>query len=906
MEFRILGPLYADAGTGSGPVEIRQPLLQAALAVLLLRANLDCPRSLLIEALWGSEPPGSPEAALRVCISRLRLCLGGCASRLGTVGPLGGRAPDHRIQRGYRMMVRPGELDVDEFKDLADQGHAELDSGNASAAASSLAQALALWGDPPMPDVPDTPSIAADVARLRAQRRAVGDALIDAQLAMGRYEEVARQLRPVVLADPGRERACGQLMQAYQALGMRNDALEIYQLSRQAAHEEHGTEPGPRLTHLYGKILAEELAADPPPQLSVTLPDIPRYQVPAPPADFTGRSAAVASTISYLARPGLPVVVISGGPGAGKSATAAAAALALRDRFPDGQLYAELGGIAQPRDPQDVLSDILQSLGIPGRALPAAFAARSALYRSLLADRKILVVLDHAAKAAHVRPLVPGGIGPAVLVTSRGRLGGLSGARTVELDGLAATDALALLGSAAGPDRVVAEPEAADAIVAACAGMPLALRLAGTALAARPGLTLARLAGDLTGGRALRVLAADDVSVRSAIAASYSAVSSQARLALSLAAITMPGEIPAWAVGDLGGSDAVIGQLAAAGLIRQTADEVAGPRYFLHPLTRAYAAEQRQEAGGFRARALARMRAGWIWRTDRVAAELPSLPFLVDLPRLSPPGQAAVNSATGNNDVAAADLSCPVATGWLDSERANLTAVAVQACADGDYDGAIDLASRQIAYYCIRGTIDEPVSRWREIAASAAAGGGDVASARAEYFLACLLAERVDGLREAWEVLAGCLPVLAKAGDHRTAAHGYALMGHCASEHRRHAAAIKAARRALDLRAGGDAVGCAAHVVLGVTLARVGMTATGTIRCREALQEAEKLREPAYVAQAMLALAEALMLTGQARAAADWCREGADVARSYGSEPMAGRFAKLLGRADRHSSGQIQ
>src|SRR5271165_7206133 len=103
MEFRILGPLYADAGTGDGPAVIRQPLPQSALAVLLLRANRPCPRDWLIEALWGTEPPGSPEASLRVCISRLRQSLGGCAARLASVGPPGGRAPGHRQQRGYLM-----------------------------------------------------------------------------------------------------------------------------------------------------------------------------------------------------------------------------------------------------------------------------------------------------------------------------------------------------------------------------------------------------------------------------------------------------------------------------------------------------------------------------------------------------------------------------------------------------------------------------------------------------------------------------------------------------------------------------------------------------------------------------------------------------------------------------------
>jgi DNA-binding SARP family transcriptional activator len=219
MEFRILGPLYADAGTGTGPAVITQPLLQSALAVLLLRANRPCPRSLLVETLWGTEPSAAPEAALRVCISRLRGCLGDCAGRLESVSTAGGRTPGHRQQRGYMMVVRPGELDVDEFTDLVAQGQAELDSGNAAAAAASLVQALALWGDPPLPDLPVSPALAATAARLRNQRRAAMDALVDARLAAGESEQVLGQLRADVLANPGRERSCAQLMTAYHSLG---------------------------------------------------------------------------------------------------------------------------------------------------------------------------------------------------------------------------------------------------------------------------------------------------------------------------------------------------------------------------------------------------------------------------------------------------------------------------------------------------------------------------------------------------------------------------------------------------------------------------------------------------------------------------------------------------------------
>jgi DNA-binding SARP family transcriptional activator len=601
VEFRILGPLYADAGTDREPAVIGQPLLQSALAVLLLRANRTCPRTMLVEALWGNEAPSSPEAALRVCISRLRRCLGDCAGRLVTVGPPGGRSPAYRQQRGYVMVVRPGELDVDEFTDLAEQGQAELDSGNATAAAASFMQALALWGDPPLPDVPRSAALAGDIARLTNHRRAVIDALIDAQLAAGEQEQVLGQLRAAVVADPGRERACEQLMRACHALGLHKEALDVYQLARRVTLEQQGTEPDPALTVLYRRILAEETAAAGP---ATKLTDLPRgvpvlgaSQVPGPPPDFTGRPGEIATVIGHLNGAAVPVTVVSGAPGAGKSALAAAAAMQLRSSFVDGQLYAELGGVERPANPQDVLAGMLQTMGIPARRIPAAGPARSALYRSLLAGRNVLVIADDAATAAQVRPLIPAPGGAAVLVTSRGRLTGLAGARFVALSGLPDEDALALLGLTAGQSRIAAEPGAARAIIAACAGLPLALRLAGVTLAARPGLSMARLARELGSGRMLDVLAAEDVSVRAAISSSYRAVSSSARRALCMAAATMPGEIDAAELAMLGGGDnGVISQLLAVGLLVPVQQAgAAEERYTMHPLIRAFACEHARE-----------------------------------------------------------------------------------------------------------------------------------------------------------------------------------------------------------------------------------------------------------------------------------------------------------------------
>jgi len=274
----------------------------------------------------------------------------------------------------------------------------------------------------------------------------------------------------------------------------------------------------------------------------------------------------------------------------GKSATVAAAALELRRHFTDGQLYAELGGIENPRDPDEILADMLQAMGVAIRGVPSAGPARAALYRSLLAGRRVLVIADDAATAAQVRPLIPAPDGAAVVVTSRSRLTGLAGASAVGLNEMPDDDALTLLGLTAGRDRIASEPAAARVIVRICAGMPLALRLAGITLAARPGLKVGGLARDLQRGGAL-CLQAEDVSVQAAIGSSYRSVSGPAQSALSQLAVTAAGTAAARQLADLA-EPGVVDELASAGLLTPGPRSDAGEHYSIHPLVRAYAARQ--------------------------------------------------------------------------------------------------------------------------------------------------------------------------------------------------------------------------------------------------------------------------------------------------------------------------
>jgi DNA-binding SARP family transcriptional activator len=911
MEFRILGPLSADPATGLGPVAIRQPLLQSALSLLLLRANMTCPRDWLIDALWGGEPPAAPEAALRVCMSRLRRDLGDCADRLETIGPSGGRAPGHRLQRGYRMRVRPGELDLDEFGDLTAQGRAELDIGNAGPAAAVLAQALALWGDPPLPSLPSTPTATAAAAELLARRDAALADLIEARMAAGHYEQVLARLRAAVIADPGNERTSAQLMRAYRALGMPKDALDVYRRARRAMLAELGAEPGPELAWLHSQILAEELASDGPAaqltRLSPVSARLPAWQVPAPPSDFTGREDEIRQVMAGLAGRGVPVVVLTGGPGAGKTVTAAAAALRLRTAFPDGQLYAELGGVEHPRDPQQVLADLLESLGVAQRTMQPPGPSRAAAYRSLLADRRVLIVADDAASARQIRPLLPGASGAAVLITSRGRLTGLAGARLVELGGLTGEAALELLASASGDDRLDADREAAERVAAACGGLPLALRVSGCAIATRPGLGVAGLARALTEPNPIDVLAVAEMSVSAAISSSYYAISESARAALCLAAATMTDDIPAWtldsalsrpASGPDIGRDGIADQLCATGLVSPAAGQDAA-RYRMHPLTRAYAAERWPGYAADCVESVRRFRAGWLRHAGQAATALPAVPFIAS------PITAAEPAWTGARDGAEAAPGAAGGLQWLTAERANLLAVTLHASESGDRTMAAALGSRLIAGQCLLGRFDDADRVWRSVIAAANDSADGLVTAQASYYLAVARVEGHDHAAGTIQLLRGCIPVLEQGGDRARTAMSYGLLAGCASVRGRYAQAIRSARRALQLAGQadrGELTRCAVQAVLGLTFARMGITSRGLEDCRRALADARELDQPAYLTAALRAAAQALILAGQHTAAADLCAEGLSVARGYGSEIAAARFLVLLGRAGQRRS----
>ena len=515
---------------------------------------------------------------------------------------------------GYLISVRPGELDLDEFHDLASRGRDALDRGDARAAAALLTQSLSLWREPPLADLPALPAR----ERLLDQRKETQDALNDARLALGEHRQVLAELRGVVAADPLHEHAWAQLIIALYRSGARAEALGAFGRLRVTLISAHGIDPGPELQDLHRRVLADDpalmiMAAPEPAEPGAGVPDPwqPACQLPAPAADFTGRATELECVLKRLSGPGPAVTVITGMLGVGKTALAILAAHRASAEFPDGQLYACLDDGGRPRDPQVVLGELLRGLGVPAGAIPAARFEREALYRSVLAGRRVLVLADGASSAAQVRPLLPGTTGSAVLVTSRARLPDLDGARFIELGGLHPAHSVLLLARISGRDIADAgwdvgppaetqdtetEVEAARAIAAACGHLPLALRIAGARLADDPELTVTDLAGLLSDeSRRLDELTVGGASVRTRLGTAARGVSDPARHALALLAAADSGEKPGSVIVTLL-DDADAGKLApelvGAGLLhRVSGDGRNGRSYRLHPFVQAYAGE---------------------------------------------------------------------------------------------------------------------------------------------------------------------------------------------------------------------------------------------------------------------------------------------------------------------------
>jgi DNA-binding SARP family transcriptional activator len=689
VAFEVLSRLAVRHGDVWLPMPPPKP--RAVLAILLLRANEVVSSATLAETLWGAQPPATAPTALQNHVMRLRRHLGTCVGRrIRTVSP------------GYLVEVRDGELDLQRFTRLRDSGRAAGHSGAWAQAATDLTQALELFGSGPVLAGVDAPGLhLPDVARLAEMGLQTLEWRIDADLYLGRHAEIVPELRRITSMHPFRERFHEQLMVALVRSGRQAEALSAYRHARQVIIDELGIEPGRAVQELHQRIIASDPAlydcAEPPrwagtaapAQREARPPDPPAVaQLPADLADFTGRTALSDDLARWITQgdgghPGqVRIAAVTGPGGAGKTALAVHVAHLVSEQFPDGQLYADLrGGDPRPADTSDVLARFLRDLGDKRRAAPARPGADEELqaaYRSLLTGRRMLIVLDNASDALQARPLLPGTADCAVLITSRGRLADLDGARVLELGMLDEADALALLRRIVGPDRADAEPRAARDVLHACAGLPLAIRIAASRLASRPSWSLRSFADRLADQRSwLDELRSGDRAVRGSFAVSYQGLPQPASSS-DVGAAQVFRVLGTWAGPSLS-TDAAAAMLgrspqAVRAPIEELVDahlieSLGQARYRFHDLLRAYASEcaSAQERPGALSKARDRL---VTWYLHTVIAAIHAItPRRSNLPAV--PARASCHPLAFPAIAAALE--------WLDSEHENLVSATMVA-----------------------------------------------------------------------------------------------------------------------------------------------------------------------------------------------------------------------------------
>jgi tetratricopeptide (TPR) repeat protein len=606
--------------------------------VLAVRANRVVSRPELIDAVWGMEPPASAEGGIYTYIAGLRRVLepGRRRDRDRDRGKHESAEVLVSVGGGYMLRLEPGSLDAVAFEQGMARYRGLRATGDVPAAERVLTDALALWRGEAFAGVPG-PFAEAERVRLGELRTSAIEEHADLLLAAGRSDVAAANLTALIAEYPLRERARALLMIALYRCGRQADALQVFQDARARLAEDLGIDPGPELAQVHQQVLKMDSALDGPAWLEPPL--ILAAPVAAPPvapaaglavgmaaepapvpaqlphevAGFAGRSRELSRLHALLggegtggdgtaAGPGMPVVVIAGTAGVGKTALAVRFAREVAGRFPDGQLYVNLRGFdpsGTPAEPGTALRGFLEALGVPGSGVPATLESQTGLFRSLLAGKRALLLLDNARTATQVRSLLPGSSGCMVLVTSRDQLAGLvaaEGARLLPLDVLSQNEAAELLAARLGADRLSAEPTAAAELIRQSARLPLALSVASARVVTRPGITLAALVAELRDARVrLDPLEADDVAtdLRAVFSWSLARLTQPAARMFRLLGVAPGPDASTPVAASLAGippaaARAALTELCRASLL--TEDERG--RFGCHDLLRAYAAEQ--------------------------------------------------------------------------------------------------------------------------------------------------------------------------------------------------------------------------------------------------------------------------------------------------------------------------
>jgi DNA-binding SARP family transcriptional activator/Flp pilus assembly protein TadD len=789
----VLGPL--EARLGGEPVSIPAGRQSVVLAVLALSAGRSVSVDALAQRVWGEALPARVRPSLSTYVTRLRQLLG--MSVIETTAS------------GYRLVT--DNVDVVRFRQLVAEAAEPTEPDKAR---DRLDEALRLWRGEPLEGLRSEALDRDEVPNLTEERLSAIERRTGLYLATGRAADVTVELRAWTARYPLRETLWHRLITALEACGRQADALAAYQELRQRLRDELGTDPSPELREAYQRLLAggRPGEADDRPAPDRPAADPPaghrrRSDLPGDVADFAGRGDEVQRLLAALGGDdtGARAVVISaidGMAGIGKTTLAVHVAHRLADRYPDGQLFVDLHGHTAGTPPTDsaaALDVLLRAVGVPGDRLPESVEERAGLWRAELADRRMLVVLDNAASAAQVRPLLPGAAGSLVLVTSRQRLTDLDTAHTLSLDLLPAADALALFTRIVGTDRVGAEAEAAREVVRLCGHLPLALRIAGARLRTRPAWTVAHLADRLGDARRrLAELTVGDRSVAAAFALSYQHLPPARQRLFRLLGLHPGPSFDAFLAAVLADlpvdeADGLLEDLLDAHLVQQPAPG----RYRLHDLLRDHAAgtAASAEPAEDRQHAVGRLLDYYLHTARRAAARLD--------PRTGRPGPAP-----GTPPAAGPELDTyQRALDWCEAERANLTAVIGYASAQGWHTHTWHLASALWRFFVLRGYSDDALTTLG--LALAAADRLDEPSLQAEALGSLGLAyQRLGRYVEAVDHQRRALALYQQVGDGAGEAAACTSLGLVYHLLGRYDEALDHQARALDLyRQAGDARG---------------------------------------------------------------------------------------------------
>lgn len=615
LELGVLGTLEVVV---NGMPVTPAPRQEVVLAMLLLEADKVVSVDRMVDALWADNPPRTARSQVHITISALRRILG--------EGVIVTRPP------GYAIRVPDGALDLARFTGLVADAASLSAQQRLPQAVQCLRAALDLWRGPAMEGL-DSPAIQAAATRLNERRLSVLQDCMDLELQLGRHGEVVAELTELVAKHPLNERFRGQLMVALYRAGRQSDALEVFRAGREILQEELGIDPGEELCKLEHAILTHDTQITSPPGEQVAglpvkslIPPIPR-QLPRTIANFVGREEILGAISGVLsggdgadAQPEVPVVVLTGRAGTGKTALAVRAGHLLHATFPDGQLFLQLGTDLQ-RTTSGLLEDVLRSIGIRSDVMPAELDGRSALYRSWLADRRVLIVIDGARNDNQLAHLLPGTSGCAVIVTTARRFASLEGARHLEVGPLTEQSAYHLLESLVGASRAGAERQAVCELIRLCEGLPLALRIVAGKLAARPHWRIDRMVRQLRDEhRRLDALDLDGVSVRATLTLVYDGLGENARRLFRRLSLFAPNGFPAWISAplldlDIDIADELLQTLARSHLVDIRVAVEGTVRFHLHDLVRIYAAERLadEEPAAEQASAVRRLLGCWLF-----------------------------------------------------------------------------------------------------------------------------------------------------------------------------------------------------------------------------------------------------------------------------------------------------